>query len=548
MSNPLTLTSSFCKIWPVIDDRAEWDRLVKRTCGTLSSLSQIEENRKYYFYEKDSKFYKSTWWIADSLETVGVVWNSVADSMAKCEEGAYRKFWRLSHNDVMEGLYSAHDQIMDTLAMALGSLEPDVKKLDIDLPSLENDIQNIYKQCQGAYLGIHKLAFTYETDLVKKDVLMPAVEAFCEEINRVVLKVLARMKKVQEGSLTPLTEVVFSSFLPVPFLNPISEDQREFNADLQSNYVRMKEHVERNQEMIEKMKESKTFQRSEEYTPWPIEVTETGNIYFDYNVSIVPAGQGGQFKKDMRGYCVTRGIDIAKLTTKKPLKKEKDTASVNEERFLKLFMEKKFPNVVETFDIFWEQNTLFIYQKYCANGNLESSLQRLNDQPEKKKMILTDVFMGLSYLHGEEIVHCDIKPGNILLDVSDTAYLCDFGLTCYLSEADGKFRGSPYFAEPGLFCGGPLTYSSDIWSLGMTMFGLLSNSTVECPWPWLADANVAFDIPKCTRRHLKAKFPEPKKEDLWWHSCWETLNLESGLRPTAKQLIDRLGTTVVQPK
>lgn len=566
MSNPLSLTSSFCTIWPVIDNRAEWDRLVNRTCSTLSSLSQIGENTKYYFYEKDSQFYKSTFWITDTLKNRGWIGNATAGYIGKYEEGAYRTCWRLSHNDAMEGLYRAKSEIMGTLLMARGSLEPDVKKLDIRLDSLELDIKKIYQLCHGANDGIRKLARTYETDPAKQDVLMPAVEAFCTEINEFVINVLALIKKVQTGKiLASEQKFILNPLFPVPFLNSVDENQIEFNENLQNNYTLMKKYVECNQDQLAEMKKTRKYQciskNQVEDRPWAIEVTATRNIYFDYGISIVPPGEGGAFKDDRRGFSVTRNADVAKLTMKPALTYEKErenrAAARTEERFLTLFMEKNFPNIVETFDIFWERDVQFIYQRYYVHGSLDSSLKRLNNEPEKKKAIMIDVLKGLSYLHAEGIVHRDIKPGNILLDQDDTGYLADFGLSCYLSEDRGSFRGSPHFVEPGLFVrirspsinwNVKLTCATDIWAFGMTMYGLLKNSIEPCPWPWLKDAKHVEDVPTFTKLNLNATFPEPRKDDPWWHSCWKTLRISQEDRPTAQQLLDQLKNTIKQSK
>lgn len=567
MSGPSLLReSSFCTLWPVIDNRAEWDRLVNRTCGTLSSLSQIEESTKYYFYEKDSQFYKSTFWITDKLKGIGVVWNSVADNMAKYEEGAYRTCWRLSHNDAMEGLYHAKDEIIETLGLARGSLQPDVKKLAIHLDDLELDIQKIYQQCQGAYTGIHKLARTYETEPAKQEALTPAVEAFCGEINQYVLRLLDLVKNAQIGKhFAKEQKFILDPSSPMPFLNTIDNDQLKFNENLQNNYSTMKKYVESNLEQLAYMKKTRKYQcisrNQAEDRPWSIEVTATGNIYFDYHISIVPAGDGGAFKYDRRGFSVTRNVDVAKLTMKPALTYEKAAACRiafrDEERFLQFLMEKNFPNIVETFDIFWENHVPFIYQRYYVHGSLDSSFRRLNNQPDKKKQIMLDVLNGMSYIHGEGIVHRDIKPGNIFLDENDTAYLADFGLSCYLKEDNGAFCGSPQFIEPCLFIRyskpafyqvPPLTLASDIWAFGMTMYGLLSNSTEAVPWPWLKGTKTIEDVPNFTKKNLNTTFPEPEKNDLWWHSCWETLREWQPVRPTAQKLLDRLGSTVVYPK
>lgn len=548
MSIPSPLTDSFFIIRPVIDNRFEWDLRVAQALGTLSSLSEIKARSKYHFDEKDSKFNKSTWWFGDSLKEWIGDW--AAEYVAMGEEAVYRRLWSLSVHDAMEGLSHVNNQIIETLAIASRSLEPDVKNLAIDLPALEKDIQSIYNQFAGAYAGVHQLAHTYEPDIDRHSVLLPTVKEFCKGTNEFVLKVLDQIEKAKVGHFLSSSQILnLSPFLPAPFVNPRHE-QRAFNENLEKNFYLMQGYVKRNLEMIMGMKNSgliNCIKGRSEKRPWTIAVTKAGRIYFHYHVSIVPRGEGGCFKKDKRAYSYTDGVDIAKLSTETCSRSEPRRYAVaqNEERFLKLFSQKKFPNIVETFDIFWIKNKLVIYQKYCVNISLETSLVRLKNEPEKKKKILVDILRGLSFLHAEGIVHRDLKPANIFLDREDGAHIGDFGFACYQTEVV-QCRGTPQYTDPALFYATKATCASDIWSFGMLMYGLLTNSTAACPWPWQTACRVAKDIPEWTRLLINKTFPEPRKEDLWKHSCWETLKLNPADRPTAKQLLERLENSTVQ--
>lgn len=86
-----------------------------------------------------------------------------------------------------------------------------------------------------------------------------------------------------------------------------------------------------------------------------------------------------------------------------------------------------------------------------------------------------DVAEGLSALYREGLVHGDIKPANIVLDRDGNAKLVDFGLSgMKRQDSQGNFIGTPFFIAPELLRGLPDTHQSDLYSLGATLYYLLS--------------------------------------------------------------------------
>src|SRR5690606_37031969 len=83
---------------------------------------------------------------------------------------------------------------------------------------------------------------------------------------------------------------------------------------------------------------------------------------------------------------------------------------------------------------------------------------------------------ALALAHKRQILHRDVKPGNILVQPDGTLALADFGLSKFLGEASvhltsvGGFLGTLHYAPPEQARGEPLTPASDLYSLGVTMF------------------------------------------------------------------------------
>lgn len=91
---------------------------------------------------------------------------------------------------------------------------------------------------------------------------------------------------------------------------------------------------------------------------------------------------------------------------------------------------------------------------------------------EDAHRILRDISSALSYIHGRELVHNDIKPANILYSLERGAVLCDFGMSTLTSSPPGG-GGTPYYIPPefiGRKLRGP---PADVWAMGVTMLYLL---------------------------------------------------------------------------
>lgn len=142
------------------------------------------------------------------------------------------------------------------------------------------------------------------------------------------------------------------------------------------------------------------------------------------------------------------------------------------------------PNIIRCYGYFWDypSQSLYIVLEYANRGDLHSELQnrkRLGKHFGNDEVwgILAQVLLGLRHIHARGIVHRDVKTMNLLLNDQGVIKLGDFGVSRQMSEHTMQlqsFYGTPLYLSPELIEGRPYTQSTDLWSLGVVLYELLS--------------------------------------------------------------------------
>jgi serine/threonine protein kinase len=136
-------------------------------------------------------------------------------------------------------------------------------------------------------------------------------------------------------------------------------------------------------------------------------------------------------------------------------------------------------NVVRVLDVVEDPSTknLLLVTELCTEGSLEGIYEHRPMRLSRLREVLSDAAIGLQVIHDRGFVHRDIKPGNILLDASDTAKVSDFGLVTdeiikgYASKA-GYLDHLAYETHQD----GVTSTKTDIWAFGMTTYRLMNGS------------------------------------------------------------------------
>jgi serine/threonine protein kinase len=135
-------------------------------------------------------------------------------------------------------------------------------------------------------------------------------------------------------------------------------------------------------------------------------------------------------------------------------------------------------NIVKYYDIYDDEYYAYIVMEYCDSGDLSKILGR----PVKEhyvKHYMKQILNGIKYLHDQDIIHCDIKPSNLLLtNNKKTIKICDFGFSKNMDDVNNikyieGICGTPIYMAPEIFKKKQYGYFTDIWSIGIIFYEML---------------------------------------------------------------------------
>lgn len=138
------------------------------------------------------------------------------------------------------------------------------------------------------------------------------------------------------------------------------------------------------------------------------------------------------------------------------------------------------PFISQLYEVHETEKQICLVMEYCPQGELFDRIVSKNRLEEPEACFyFYQLVEGLIYLHSMNVAHRDLKPENILLSTGSQVKLIDFGLSARNKEMTFDTPcGSPCYAPPEMIKKEQyLGHLSDVWSLGVTLFAMVTGNT-----------------------------------------------------------------------
>ncbi|MBM6613662.1 Stk1 family PASTA domain-containing Ser/Thr kinase [Desemzia sp. RIT804] len=241
-----------------------------------------------------------------------------------------------------------------------------------------------------------------------------------------------------------------------------------------------------------------------------------------------PVGSGGMANVYL-AHDLILDRDVAVKVLRYDFRKDQDTIRRFKREALSS-TELVHPNIVSIYDVGEENDTQYIVMEYIKGMDLKEYIN--NNFPiayRKVLNIMSQILSAVSYAHQNQIIHRDLKPQNVLIDESGVVKITDFGIAVAVSQSSitqtNSLLGSVHYLSPEQARGAMATNQSDIYSLGIILYELLTGSV-----PFEGESAVSIAL-----KHFQESIPSVKKFDSRIPQALENVVLKA----TAKETADR---------
>jgi serine/threonine protein kinase len=172
-----------------------------------------------------------------------------------------------------------------------------------------------------------------------------------------------------------------------------------------------------------------------------------------------------------------------------------------------MLAEMSHEHIVNIYDAKIDQDIHFLVMDYVDGASMDQLLKNKHLLLVRDVLqIIRQVCLGLSYMHNKDMIHRDLKPANILLSKSGKVKISDFGIARQLASEtkltkSGEMLGTAFYLSPEQLKGERATKQSDIYSLGIVLYELLT-----CKPPFDSDEPFAILL-----KHLEEPLPDPRE-------------------------------------
>jgi eukaryotic-like serine/threonine-protein kinase len=204
-------------------------------------------------------------------------------------------------------------------------------------------------------------------------------------------------------------------------------------------------------------------------------------------------------------YCAL-DVTLQRRVAIKLMNREVSSDSYQLERFnreARAIAQLSHPHVVGVIDAGEDEGRPYIVLEYIEGETLKDRIRRIGRLPIAEAVAYAiEIARALGAAHARHIVHRDVKPQNVLIDEEGSAKVTDFGIARTLDEegltADGRVLGTTDYVSPEQALGQHVTGQSDLYSLGIALYEMLTGEV-----PFKGDSQVAVAM-----KHVREELPD----------------------------------------
>jgi len=233
-----------------------------------------------------------------------------------------------------------------------------------------------------------------------------------------------------------------------------------------------------------------------------------GQMLGSYRI-ISQIGEGGMATV-YKAYQASMDRNVAIKVLPSHLAKNKEFAGRFQQE-ARIIANLEHPHILPVFDSGESDGISYLVMRYLEAGTLKEKIESRPLSLNEIDRIFTQLAEALSYAHDRGVIHRDLKPSNALIDSQGNLFLTDFGIakllenTSHFTKTD-TVMGTPAYISPEQAQGQPVDRRSDIYSLGIILYEMVTGRV-----PFMADTPLAVIY-----KHVNAPLPPPStiKKDI----------------------------------
>lgn len=137
------------------------------------------------------------------------------------------------------------------------------------------------------------------------------------------------------------------------------------------------------------------------------------------------------------------------------------------------------PNIVPFYGLYQTEDFAFLLELYINGPTLKDILKRFQSKPlpiQQALIFVKVLSAALGYAHSHGVIHCDVKPGNVMIDQGGNIFLTDFGIARHSESQTTTIgvSGTPAYMAPEQIMGKPVAPTTDVYGLGIVIYEMLT--------------------------------------------------------------------------